>query len=79
MKVEYGVMVMKDGKAWGIERDEGYATIYGWIDPDDAPIHDPKYCKKVTDITHEGSYLISELKTGKLVNVKRTTVVEVQS
>lgn len=79
MKVETGVMVMKGGKAWGITYKDGQSTSYGWMDPEDAPIHDPEYCKKPTDVTYSGSYLINELKTGKLVKVKRTTMVEIDT
>ena len=71
MKVEKGVMVMKDGKAWGKTYADGQSTSYGWMDAEDAPIHDPKYCTKVTDVTYPDSYLIPELKTGKLVSVER--------
>ena len=75
MKIEKGVMIMKDGKAWGIDYEDGHCTSYGWIDPEDAPIHNPEFCTKVTDVTYEGSYLIDELKTGKLVLVERRTEV----
>ena len=70
---------MKNGKAWGTEYADGHSTSYGWIAPEDAPIHDPKYCTKVTDVTHKGSHYINELLTGTLVKVKRTTLVEIQA
>jgi hypothetical protein len=76
MKEESGVMVMKDGKAWGVTYEDGQSTSYGWIEPESAPIHNPKFCKKTTDVTYRGSYLIDELKTGKLVKVKRITTIE---
>ena len=44
MKVEKGVMVMLDGLAWGITYEDGQCTVYGWMSPDDAPIHNPDYC-----------------------------------
>ena len=74
-----GVMVMKDGLAWGITYEDGYSTSYGWLNPADkkAEIHNPKFCKKTTDVTYKGSYLIDELKTGKLVAVERTTTVKI--
>jgi hypothetical protein len=78
MKTEEGVMVMKNGKAWGTEYADGHSTSYGWIAAEDAPIHDPKYCTKATDVTHRGSRYYDELLTGTLVKVKRTTLVEVQ-
>ena len=77
MKEEIGVMIMKGGKAWGIVYEDGYSTAYGWVDPESAPIHDPKYCKNTTDVTYEGSPLIAELKTGQLVKVKRITTLEI--
>ncbi len=79
MKIERGVMVMKDGKAWGINYQDGQCTSYGWIDPCDAPIHNPVYCKSQTDITYKGSPYTKELSTGKLVNVERITSVVVMS
>lgn len=75
MKIERGVMVMKDGKAWGITYEDGHSTSYGWMAPEDAPIHDPRYCKKPTDVTWKDSYLTKELETGELVFVERRTEV----
>lgn len=75
MKVETGVMVMKNGKAWGTVYDDGRSTAYGWIDPEDAPIHDPKFCKKPTDVTYDGSHYIRELQDAELVMVERRTEV----
>ena len=75
MKIETGVMVMKDGKAWGITYEDGHSTSYGWMAPEDAPIHDPRYCKKPEDVTYRESHYIAELRTGKLVHVERRTEV----
>jgi hypothetical protein len=78
--IETGVMIMKNGKAWGCEYDDGHSTSYGWIDPCKAPIHDPKYCKKQTDVTYSGSHYTKELMTGKVVMViRKTTVIEVST
>lgn len=76
-KTETGVMVMRDGHAWGVEYEDGHSTAYGWIDPVDAPIHDPRFCTQPTDVTYTGSHYVSELRKGKLVSVKRTTTVEI--
>jgi hypothetical protein len=76
MKVETGVMVMKDGLAWGKDYEDGQCTSYGWIFPEYAPIHDPKFCTDTTDVTYEGSHYIDELKTGHLVSVERITEVK---
>jgi hypothetical protein len=76
MKIEEGVMVVKDGKGWGIIYEDGRSTEYGWMAVESAPIHDPEYCKKPTDVTYQGSYLIPRLQEGKLVKVVRKTTVE---
>ena len=78
-KIERGVMVMKDGKAWGETYADGHSTSYGWLNPADkrAEISDPKYCTKTTDVTYEGSPYIDELMTAKLVQVERKTIVSV--
>lgn len=77
MKTEVGVMLMKDGKAWGIIYQDGHSTCYGWMAPEEAPIHNPKYCKKPTDVTYSEDYNIPEIKKGRLVSVVRETVVRV--
>lgn len=78
MKSEKGVMVMKGGLAWGVLYDDGHSTSYGWVPPESAPIHNPEFCKKPTDVTHAGSHYISELKKGKLVHVERVTKVKIK-
>ena len=75
VKIEKGVMVMKDGKAWGEVYADGRSTEYGWMAPENAPIHDPRFCKQPTDVTYEGSHYEAELRTGKLVVVERRTEV----
>jgi hypothetical protein len=75
VKIERGVMVMKDGKAWGVLYEDGHSTLYGWMDPESAPIHDPRYLEKPEGITWSGSSDIHELRTGKLVQVERQTIV----
>ena len=75
MKVETGVMVMKDGKAWGTVYADGHSTSYGWIAPEDAQLHNPKFCKKPEDVTYRDSPYIAKLRTGKLVHVERRTEV----
>lgn len=75
MKIEQGVMVMKEGKAWGVAYDDHQARAYGWIDLEEAEIHDPRFCKKPTDVTYTGSPHVEELKTAKVVHVIRKTTV----
>lgn len=75
LKIETGVMVMKNGKAWGQVYADGHATEYGWMPPENAPIHDPTYCTKPTDVTWRGSHYTVELSTAELVMVTRKTEV----
>ncbi len=77
MKIEEGVMIVKNGKAWGVTYSDGRSTSYGWMDIESAPIHNPKYCEKTTDVTYRGSHYEAELSTAKLVHVIRKTVVEI--
>ena len=68
---------MKNGKAWGCVYADGNSSSYGWMDPENAPIHDPECCTKPTDVTYPGSHHIAELATAKLVMVERTTTVTI--
>lgn len=78
-RIEHGVMIMKEGKAWGIEYEDGNSTCYGWISPENkrAMIYDPKSCTKTTDVTYPGSPLIEKLLKGKLVPVERKTTITI--
>ncbi len=75
--IKRGVMVMKDGKAWGITYEDGHVRCYGWVEPVDAPIYNPQCCKQPTDVTWRGSPYTEELMTGKLVAVERRTEVTI--
>lgn len=79
MKIERGVMLMKNGKAWGVVYEDGHSTSYGWMEPESAPIHNPEFCKKPTDVTYRDSPYVKELNTGELVMVERRTEVVVLS
>lgn len=76
-KVEKGVMIVKDGKGWGTVHQDGYSKSYGWVAIEKASVHNPKYCKKPTDVTYKGSRYFKELKTAQLVEVERVTEVRV--
>lgn len=78
MKIETGVMIMKGGLGWGVAYKDGQSTAYGWIAPEDAEIHDPRFCTHPTDATYKGSPWFDELATGKLVPVTRITTVEIK-
>lgn len=69
---------MLNGKAWGIQYSDGQCHSFGWVNPVNAPIHDPKYCTKETDVTYSGSPYIKELSKAKLVKVRRETVVIIE-
>ncbi|MDD5006846.1 MAG: hypothetical protein PHC68_00420 [Syntrophorhabdaceae bacterium] len=73
MAIKTGVMVMKNEKAWGTVYEDGHFTEDGWGEAIFAPIHDPKFCIKTTDVTYKDSPYIKELLTAKLVRVKRIT------
>lgn len=75
MKIEHGVMVMKNGLAWGTTYADGQVTEHGWVPPEDAPIHNPQFCKRTTDVTYQNSHYIDELMTAELVHVERRTEV----
>ena len=70
-KIETGVMIMKDGKAWGVvweDRREG--ICYGWVEPTEGIIHNIK----TDDIDKYTSYT-KQLENAKLVNVERKTTI----
>ena len=77
-RVEEGVMVMKDGKAWGCLYEDGRSTEYGWMDPTEKKVRfsDGRFVTSPTDFTYPGSHYFNELKTGNIVRVKRTVIVE---
>ncbi len=75
MKVEVGVMVVRDGKAWGISYEDGQITSYDWVALEDATIYDPQFCKKPEDVMYSSSMQMSELQTGRVVCVERRTEV----
>lgn len=86
-RIEWGVMILYKGNnpelknhAWGITWDDGRSRSYGWVPASDstAEISDPRYCTKVTDVTHkESSYRDELLRNGVLKKVKRFTTVEI--
>ena len=81
MKTETGVMLMKDGKAWGVVYADGHSTKEGWMPLEDAPLHNPEFCiipsslLSLMDTPNSRRY--REVHSGKLVKVTRTTVVRI--
>ena len=76
MITETGVMIVKDGKGWGVVYDDGRSKTEGWVDMDKAEIHEPKYMIQPTDATYKGSHDEQELKLGKIIKVRRTITIE---
>lgn len=76
-KNERGVMVMKNGRAWGMTYSDGQCTCFGWMEPVIAPIHNPKFCTKPTDVLSGNSPYATELIGAELVKVERTTTIKV--
>lgn len=71
---------MKNGKGWGEWSDDsgpGSSSGGCWMEPEDAIIHDPRYCKHPTDVTYKESPYRNELETARLVRVRRTVTVDV--
>jgi hypothetical protein len=75
MKIETGVMIMKDGKGWGLSFEDGHCTCYGWVDVESADIHNPEFLKRPEDATWKGSHEVAELRKGVIVPVQRLTKV----
>lgn len=73
-KTEFGVIIVKDGKAWGKSSD-GRHTEYGWVNLDCAEIYNPQFLKKPTDATYPNSPYSNELGMGKILKIKRIIVI----
>ena len=78
MKIERGVMVMKDGKAWGVVYQDGHSTQLGWVNPEDAPIHRPEHCTRVDAVCYRNDPNLAEVRKGNLVHVERRTEVVIK-
>jgi hypothetical protein len=76
MRVETGVMLVKDGKAWQVIYEDGQSTVYGWGELETGDIREAEYCKKPSDMTWVRNPDIPEMNTGTLVAVTRLTSVE---
>lgn len=79
MKIETGVMIMKNGKGWGKTYEDGRSIEYGWMDVEEAKIYDPRFLKRPEDATYKNSPHIEELRKGSIVYVERITQVFVKS
>ena len=76
-KIERGVMVMKNGKAWGtVPSDWGHSPD-GWVAPVHGHLCNPKFVRTPSDILSPHSLSKEECDSGKLVPVERITRVAV--
>lgn len=78
---EYGVMAMKDGKAWGIVYRNGCHVGHGWVNPaeEGAKLSDPEFCLRPEDMARKGSPEAIELDLhAELKQVTRKVVVVVE-
>jgi hypothetical protein len=78
MKIEEGVMIVKDGKGWGY-KEAGFET-QDWVDLEDAEIiEQPKYRRTLEeyDKWEKDHYEAVEPLSGKMVRVKRVTSLEI--
>ena len=73
-----GVLIMKEGLAWGEKSISSFAAgiQFGWVEPEVAIIYNAEFVYEPTDVTHMYSPYIEELRKGTLVKVKRTIIVE---
>lgn len=78
-KVEEGVIVMKDGKAWIGGDMQFQSPRECWGDPADAELHKPEFVKKPSSILRPGDFLTAEINTGHIVRVRRTVTIEILS
>jgi hypothetical protein len=75
MIIEFGVVITKKGRFWGVVYNDGGTCLEGWLDDlDEAEIYDPRYCTKPTDITcGKKDARTIELDGAELVRVERRT------
>ena len=76
-----GRAVFYNGKFWGQVYADGHSSADGWVGPKKANISTywAGFCglKEPTDLTYENSPYTEELKKGKVVNVRKTTTIEI--
>lgn len=77
MKIETGVMVIKDKKAWGKIYQDGRVVTEGWTALEDGTIKDAQFYHKPEDFIYSGDPRVEEIKKGKVVVVRRKTNVDV--
>lgn len=75
--VERGVMIVKDGKAWGSVPTGWDHPTPTWVDPIYGHLHKPEFIRKPSDILSPHSLYKEEIDLGKIVSVERVTHVTV--
>ncbi|RLI66348.1 MAG: hypothetical protein DRO67_01190 [Candidatus Asgardarchaeum californiense] len=77
-RTETGVMVIKDGAAWGIVYKDGQVAQYGWLHPSDknVEIYKRSSCRVPTDVLLHNSPCKEEMSCAVVVPVKRTINIE---
>ncbi len=76
MKIETGIIIIKNNKAWAETYNDGRSSSCGWVNIEDASIFEPEFIKKPEDVTYVGSPYVKELSKAQLKKIKRTTVIE---
>ena len=74
---ERGVMVVKDGKAWGAVPNGWDHPTHGWVAPLHGRLCNPEFVGTPSDILSPHSFSKEEINTGRLVPVERVTHVTV--
>jgi len=74
--IEHGLMLIKDGKAWGIIYGDPYGVVEGFTNPIDGYLYNSERVTKISDITNEHDRNLPEMYTGRLRPVKRITKVK---
>jgi len=74
-----GVVAEKNGKYWGVQREGNHYTESDFGDISNATISNPKFCKKPTDMTWDGSHNTKRLRQARLRKIVRTIIYEVES
>ena len=75
--VERGVMIVKEGKAWGSVPTGWDHPTPTWVDPIHGRLCKPEFIRKPSDILSPHSLSKEEIDLGKIMPVERVTQVTV--
>lgn len=77
-KTEEGVMILDvNNNAWGTSYADGHSTSYGFIRAAHGKLSDGQFVRRPSDLTYRGSPDTDKLNSGRIVKVRRTTIVEI--